>query len=629
MELKTQPRSRDFPPDFIFGSSVAAYQVDWPRKGSSTTDWDQFFKSSGITPPLNWGPNWSDLGQFTKDVTILRSFGLNAQRLGVPWEKINPEDGVFDRQALAKFRQEIDVLQEIGLQPIPTLNHFTLPLWEAKQGGWENPKTVKDFKKFTEIIAQECGDVKLWLTLNEPNLIPIRGGLWGITPPQKRSPLAAFAIGRGLVNAHKVAYETIKKQIPDAQVGAAHYISWSEAYNPHSLSDRLITNVQNYILNLASPYLLPSDFIGINSYTAYFIRHNWRSLKMQMRPDAKDMPEKSLFLETVRPNTYVSDIGLPIVPDFFLKGLLEISNRFPTKPIYITENGISDQNDVLRLYFMLAHLAAIKSAREQGANIKGYLTWSSVDNIGWEGELDPCGLIRLDPETNERTTSKALEVYHSIINTGKVGLDKLAEKYLPADQKRKLYGISLPTRQETTPPSQDQELEWPPKSLLDYKTLYPGRLEKALRFVVGKVLSRFGHGKITHWGDWSKRVLTPFLKGTTLEGDSNAFEIPSKPFFKAIAEARMSLNGWKTGYIVEPMADPEEIKDGWLYAFQREGNNYIEICNIILKGDVFCLAPKPNVTVYALNAKDGRELPLRAIGGLRSRFDPSITCPCI
>ena len=138
-------------------------------------------------------------------------------------------------------------MRNIGLIPIVTLNHFTLPLWvlsppdtiaknivqrilpsplrDAPIGepsytdsywsslrGWENYATIKEFIKFTERIVMELKDqVDYWITINEPvaSLVGL-GYIAGLSPPGflldgKRAKRALH----NLIEAHIQAYDKI------------------------------------------------------------------------------------------------------------------------------------------------------------------------------------------------------------------------------------------------------------------------------------------------------------------------------------------------------------------------------------------------------------------------------------
>lgn len=56
-------------------------------------------------------------------------------RFSVEWARIEPAEGCFSKVELLHYRRMIDVCHANGVEPMVTLNHMTLPLWLASQGG--------------------------------------------------------------------------------------------------------------------------------------------------------------------------------------------------------------------------------------------------------------------------------------------------------------------------------------------------------------------------------------------------------------------------------------------------------------------------------------------------------------
>jgi beta-glucosidase len=630
--MKNNEQQCDFPRGFYFGSGTSPFQVECPDTPCAPkTDWDSFSHQQNLRdivyPPLI-GPNWGNLDQLKEDLRSLRGLGLDAYRFGIPWEKIVPEEGRIDKEAVRHYRQVVDYLNSLRMKPIITLQHSTIPLWVAQKGGWENADTVGDFKYFCEAVADNFGDVQTWLTINEPIAYAAHGYLLGSRPPGKQNPVAALLSQKNLLLAHKTAHAVLKKNIPNTEVGFPQFISWSRAYNPHSNMDRLVTGVGNEVLNLSFPRLVADelDFIGINSYTAYFLKYN-PSLRVTLRKDAVGMPEDALFIKSIRPNTLFSDIGWPITPDLYLDGLLQVYDSLK-KPIVITENGLADSKDELRAYYTLAHLMATKEAIRQGVDIRGYIHWSSIRVREHEsGFKYNYGLLDLNLKTNERTVTRGAKLLGEVATSKRIDVKELTDKYLSSDQEQSLRGISLPVFEDLTPCEQKNEqqiLENPFK----YQGLYPNLLGNFIRERLSAVI-KYSTDKGSTFADWDKIPSNPFLKGKCLEGDKKAFPIPKIPILKQLGFAIMSLNGWRNGYILNPLLTPEQKKNGWLYGFKRDGEKQIEICTLKLQGPTFVLAAPKRVTAYAIDAVNGHELPLENVSQLTSRFSKPAFVPCV
>ncbi len=80
-----------------------------------------------------------------------------------------------------------------------------------------------------------------------------------------------------------------------------------------------------------------------------------------------------------------------------------IAYHYPSKPIYITENGVADADDKFRKGWIAETMEAIETAKTQNVPIKGYFHWSLLDNFEWSyGWWPKFGLVEVDRKTMER-----------------------------------------------------------------------------------------------------------------------------------------------------------------------------------------------------------------------------------
>ena len=99
------------------------------------------------------------------------------------------------------------------------------------------------------------------------------------------------------------------------------------------------------------------------------------------------------------------------------------------KPIYITENGVACKDDRFRIVFLAEYLAAIQEAIRFGADVRGYLYWSMLDNFEWGSFKPTFGLYGVDFQTFERTAKPSASFYREIIGQNGVNAE-LIKKYL-------------------------------------------------------------------------------------------------------------------------------------------------------------------------------------------------------
>ena len=434
-----------FPKEFQFGTSVSSFQVEG-NSGVRKSDWDLFLaEHPGIIKPHEIGPQWWQRGKAEADLDIMSSLGMHVQRLSFEWARIEPEEGKINHDALRRYREIIDHLHKKQITPVVTLNHYTLPLWITKKGSWENSKIVSAFKNYVTLIAHEFGDIKTWLTLNEPGMLIELGYFLPIFPPQHVGIRSALRARKNMIDAHKEAYKVLKRVIPNSLVSMAFSFRWYRPENPNDVLEKLYANWIDQLdsLNYIDEVKDTIDFIGCNFYTGYFLNFNINLFKLRFRLHRiTDSPPKTiLFGELRKPGAYVSDIGMPIVPGFFLE-LLRVLHKRYNKPIIITENGIADRKDHHRAFYHLVHLVALWRAIQEGIAIKQYLVWSTVDNLEWaQGYRQQFGLIHIDPVSGERTIRESAFCYRDIVKAQGIHVQKLLSKYFQKEQAEKVQTL--------------------------------------------------------------------------------------------------------------------------------------------------------------------------------------------
>ena len=122
----------------------------------------------------------------------------------------------------------------------------------------------------------------------------------------------------------------------------------------------------------------------------------------------------------------VTDMGWPITPYGLEDLLVRWTNTYSNlPPIYITENGaayddgISEDGEIhddRRILYLNDHLIAILSAMKRGADIRGYMQWSMMDNFEWAvGYAKRFGIVHVDYQTQKRTIKDSGHWYRKTI----------------------------------------------------------------------------------------------------------------------------------------------------------------------------------------------------------------------
>ncbi len=430
-----------FPKDFLFGSATAAHQVEG-EDGERNTDWDVYMNQYPEMIKLHEkGPEWWKKGKAEHDINTMAGLGLKVQRIGISWGRIEPQKGNINLEAVARYKEIIKTIVDAGMIPMVTLNHYVLPQWVAREGSWENKRTIGHFEHFVKFAALEFPDVNYWITMNEPNILVILAYFSKYFPPQKNNLISASIARWNMLEAHKRSFRKIKSINPMSKVGMTFAFRWNLPEHKNHLWDKWYSNLVNHIS--VGSYIEATkktmDFIGCNYYTGYYLNLDIRKYKFRARNSDKLTAKTLLFGETRKPNSYKSDYGWPIVPEFFLEVLRYLKKTYDL-PIYITENGIADKEDKHRSFYILTHLVSVWKAMQEGVKVEQYIHWSTIDNLEWiVGYTKEFGLINNDPVTGERELRRSAHLYKDIAQSGEINVNKLCEKYLEGEEKENAY----------------------------------------------------------------------------------------------------------------------------------------------------------------------------------------------
>lgn len=425
-----------FPDDFLWGAATSAHQVEGGNIHNQWWAWEQ--QKNHVKNDEVSGKATDHYNRYAEDFQLAQDMHHNAHRFSIEWSRIEPQEGEWNDEALAHYRDVLQDLQQRNIQTMVTLFHFTLPNWVAQQGGFENKKTIADFTRFAEKVAHEFGDlVDFWCTINEPSVYTSMSYIYGIWPPQNRSIFKGFRVLRNLAEAHSKAYEVIHVAIDKpfwtARVGVAkNMISYELAPGHDTFKNRIEMKIRDYIWNTLFFHQIglffkdaQCDFLGIN----YYFHQRLRSKNFwQLEPIwGKEN------LHAFDPTLHTSDLGWELYP----QGLYDLLMRLKkyNLPIYITEHGLADAHDTHRPYYLIQSLVKMHQAIEDGADVRGYFHWSLLDNFEWhEGFMPRFGLVAVDYETQRRMPRISSAVYADVIYSN--GLTKdILEQYGQAQTK--------------------------------------------------------------------------------------------------------------------------------------------------------------------------------------------------
>lgn len=403
--MQKQPKTKlQFPKRFLWGAATAAHQVE----GDNHNQWSVWELENAKTKAaqseyqLHDLDNWPDIksaakrpdnyvsgsladhyNQYEQDFDLLTKMHMNAYRFSVEWSRIEPEQGVWDAAAIDHYKRYVAALKKRNIEPVMTLFHFTLPAWFSERGGFEKRSNVMYFTRFAEKIVSELGkDIRFIITINEPDIYAresYRAGNW---PPNRTSNWQMFRVLNNLAYAHRQVAKRLHGMNRRYKVSIAKNSAYSYAGDTAWLSHASAAVLQymqdDYFLRKVVKHC---DFLGVNYYFSnrvYGYRvHN---------PDIK-----------------VSDLGWDMSPSNIEYALERLYEKYKL-PIIVTENGVADQGDEYRQWWITQTLAGMQRALDSGVDIQGYLHWSLLDNFEWaHGKWPRFGLAAVDYETGNRT----------------------------------------------------------------------------------------------------------------------------------------------------------------------------------------------------------------------------------
>ncbi|WP_019243332.1 MULTISPECIES: glycoside hydrolase family 1 protein [Bacillus] len=462
-----------FPKDFLFGAASASYQVEgaWNVDGKGETNWDVFSKIPGKTFENTNGDVAVDhYHRYKEDVKLMAEMGLESYRFSISWARIIPDgDGEVNEKGIQFYNNLIDECLKYGIVPFVTLYHWDLPQTLEAAGGWVNKRTVDAFAKYAEVCFKAFGDrVKHWITFNEAIVFCRLGYIAGAHPPglindQKKY----FQATHNVFVSHAKAVEIYKGLKQFGEIGITHV--FSPAFSVDSSEENIFaTNHCNYydtfwyydpilkgeypkyvVDTLAEKGLTPdwteselqllkdtaeyNDFMGLNYYQPQRVMKNHEVVEITEanRDKSTGKPGNASFdgvYKTVMMDDKVyTKWGWEISAEGFLDGLRMLKDRYGDVKLYITENGLGDEDpiidneivDVPRIKYIEEHLKAVKSAIQEGIHLKGYYAWSVIDLLSWlNGYKKQYGFIYVDHKNNlARKKKLSFHWYKHIIET--------------------------------------------------------------------------------------------------------------------------------------------------------------------------------------------------------------------
>jgi beta-glucosidase len=435
-----------FPAGFAWGAATAAYQIEGAvaEDGRGPSVWDTFSHRAGAVRHGDTGDVAADhYHRWPEDIELMSALGIAAYRFSIAWPRVQPGgQGPANERGLDFYDRLTDALLAGGITPIPTLFHWDLPQPLEDEGGWLSRDTAYRFADYAQLAAERLADrIPLWITLNEPFVVMSMGYGLGTHAPGRTLLLGALPAAHHQLLGHGLATAALRSAGARQVAITNNYApAWPASDSPadvaaaaayDTLQNRLFTDpvllgaypdLSAFGLGADPDYVRagdlelisgPIDVLGVNYYAP---------ARLSALPDGP-LP----FQREPIPGYPVTAFGWPIVPAALRELLLLLRERYgpALPPVYITENGCSTDDvmapdgavdDQPRIRYLDGHLRALHEAITAGVDVRGYLTWSLIDNFEWaEGYSQRFGIVHVNFATQQRTPKASFSWYRDFI----------------------------------------------------------------------------------------------------------------------------------------------------------------------------------------------------------------------
>lgn len=394
-----------FPKGFLWGASSAGYQTE-----GNNVSADLWVVENMKPSPFSErsGDACDSYHRWDEDLAIVKAMGLNAYRFSIEWARIEPEEGHFSLAELDHYRRILEGCHKAGITPNITLHHFASPRWFAARGAWNKADAPDLFARYADKVARHMGDlIGMAVPFNEPNaplvvkwspdMMSATGQPMDVSsmaaPLMK---LAAKKVGSdqfssflfddpkicvpAMIKAHDLAMAAMKAGPGKFPVGAIVSIGDDQ---PVDGGEAKIEQKRREVYADWLAAANRSDFLGVQGYSRYLIG-----------PEGARKPGKDAVLTKTKWEYYPQAIG----------NIVRYAASQVKVPLYITENGISTDDDQQRIAYIDGAVASLKAAMKDGADVRGYFHWTLLDNWEWnEGYKQTFGLVAVDRTTFKRT----------------------------------------------------------------------------------------------------------------------------------------------------------------------------------------------------------------------------------
>jgi len=319
-----------------------------------------------------------------EDLDRVRETGVSMIRYGVPWYRIEREDGVFDWSWTDQVMAYFDAHRE--LIPIIDLIHYGTPLWMERE--FMNERYPEYVARYAAAFVERYRHITSYYTpLNEPFVNAEWCGWSGTWPPYLRGLSGFVSMMRQLCKGIVLTVESVKRLQPEAVLV---HVEAAKKYVPADASFAEPTQLWNEIRYVMWE-LVQGRVDGAHPLAGWLLSHG-------MTPeDLAWFREKAIEVDIVGINYYpqfsVNVIDKEVIekekiPAPVLAGeqeLVEIAvdiYRRYGRPVFITETSYNG-DERQRVEWLEKVVEAGSRIVEEGVDLFGITWFPFMDMVDW------------------------------------------------------------------------------------------------------------------------------------------------------------------------------------------------------------------------------------------------------
>jgi beta-glucosidase len=274
---------------------------------------------------------------------------------------------------------------DIGVVPWVCLHHFSLPRWFSDLGGFSRDENRRYWNEHVAFMADAFGDLAGgWKPVNEVNYY---GGISG-------SP----AMGSGFDRAQQRVVDT-QIHLANAEAAVALRATGKPVCSIFGLGAAIALDEHPGSLTACEKYYANNWARGLRLFRDGVL--HTRDGQMIERPDLAGCFDyigfsyyscfafhEGNFVAVYPEGSPRSPLGYGIWADGLGLVLERLHHEVPGTPLIVSEYGIGTDDDAQRAAYVERGLQIAHDAIGQGIDVRGFFSWTGVDNYEWTHGYD-------------------------------------------------------------------------------------------------------------------------------------------------------------------------------------------------------------------------------------------------